>query len=75
MKKRRMSLKERLENKTEQRFVESFLPTVILQSARLLLLFTSYFYHSQASLICVVWIVFSIVLEDKVVFIVSTVIM
>lgn len=73
--KKRLSLKQRLEVKTEQRFVESFLPTVILQSARLLMLFMSYFYHSQASLINVVWIVLSVVFDERIVFIISTVIM
>ena len=39
------------------------------------MLFISYFYHSQASLINIVWIVLSVVFHERVVFIISTVIM
>jgi hypothetical protein len=39
------------------------------------LLIISYLYHSQASLVNIVWIVFSVVFEDKIVFIVSFVLM
>jgi len=68
-------LASRLSQTSSERTIETFLPEFVMGAARLLLILMSYLYHCESSLINIAWIIMSVILSERLTFIVSVVVM